>query len=76
MNTNLKTCLIAGGMAADFFIADYVFSAWSGDPASFSKVTVILMITFFAFQIANKSDDQSPKEDPSDSKSDALSNLI
>ena len=66
MNTNLKAFLIAGGMAVAFFIADYVFSTWSGDPASFSKVTVILMITFFGFQIANKSDDQSPKEDQSD----------
>ena len=66
MNTNLKTFLIAGGMATVFFIADYFYSAWLGDPASFSKVTVILMITFFAFQIANKSDDQSPKEDQPD----------
>ena len=66
MNTNLKVSLIAGGMAAVFFIADYAFSAWSGDPASFSKVAVILMIVFFAFQIANKSDDQPPEKDQSD----------
>ncbi|MDE0916413.1 MAG: hypothetical protein OSB57_14655 [Planctomycetota bacterium] len=66
MNTNIKTFLIAVGMAAVFFLADYVFSAWSGDPASFSKVAVILMITFFAYQIANKSGDQPPDKDQSD----------
>lgn len=66
MNTNIKTFLIAVGMATVFFLADYVFSAWSGDPASFSKVAVILMITFFAYQIANKSGDQPPDKDQSD----------
>ena len=66
MNTHIKAFLIAVGMAAVFFFADYVFSAWSGDPASLSKVTVILMIAFFAFQIANKSDDQQPEKDQSD----------
>ena len=66
MNTLIKTFLIAVGMAAVFFFADYVFSAWSGDPASFSKVAVILMIAFFAFQIANKSEGQPPEKDQSD----------
>jgi hypothetical protein len=62
----IKVCLIAMGMAAVFFFVDYVYSAWSGDPASLSKAAVILMIVFFACQIANKSDDQPPEEDPSD----------
>ena len=66
MNTLIKTCLMAAGMAAVFFLVDYFYSAWLGDSASFSKATVILMITYFAFQIANKSGDQPPEEDQSD----------
>jgi hypothetical protein len=57
---------MAAGMAAVFFLIDYFYSAWLGDPASFSKVTVILMITYFAFQIAHKSDGQPPEEGQSD----------
>jgi uncharacterized membrane protein len=66
MNPLIKTFLMAAGMAAVFFSIDYFYSAWLGDPASFSKVTVILMITYFAFQIAHKSDGQPPEEGQSD----------
>jgi hypothetical protein len=58
--------LIAAGMGAAFFLFDYFYSAWLGDSASFSKVTVIMMITYFAWQIANKSGDQPPEEGQSD----------
>jgi len=66
----IKACLIAMGMAVVFFFTDHVYSAWSGEPAELSKGVVILVIVFFAFRIANKSDDQLSKSDDQRPKED------